>query len=38
MTWVEYSILDKNTVIMCLTDKNINESISINDFEKFKTY
>jgi len=35
LKWIEYEILDKDTIILCLVDKNINESIAINDFEEF---
>jgi hypothetical protein len=33
--WVEYTILDINTIILCLTDKSMNESISEKDFNNF---
>ena len=36
LKWIEYEILDNNTIMLCLVDKDINESISISDFEEFK--
>ena len=35
MKWIEYDILDKDTIIICLVDKDINESISNSNFEDF---
>jgi len=35
MNWIEYTILDINTVMLCFTDKNISESISIHNFADF---
>lgn len=36
LKWIEYEILDKDTVILCLVDKDINYSVSIQSFEEFK--
>jgi dTDP-4-amino-4,6-dideoxygalactose transaminase len=33
--WLEFDILEKNTIILCLTNKIKEESISEHDFEKF---
>jgi hypothetical protein len=35
LKWIEYEILDKETIILCLVDKDMNESISICNFEEF---
>jgi hypothetical protein len=35
MKWVEYEILDKNTIILCLVDKDINDSVSLFNFQEF---
>jgi dTDP-4-amino-4,6-dideoxygalactose transaminase len=34
--WLEFEILEKNTILLCLTNKIKEESISEHDFEKFK--
>ena len=36
LKWLEYEILENNTIILCLVDKNINESVTITNFEDFK--
>ncbi len=35
MKWIEFDILESNTVILCLADKCIKESISEHNYEKF---
>ena len=35
MKWIEYEVLSKDTVILCLADKTMNESCSVKIFEKF---
>jgi dTDP-4-amino-4,6-dideoxygalactose transaminase len=36
LKWIEYEILNSDTIIMCLVDKNLDDSISINNFDDFK--
>jgi hypothetical protein len=36
LKWIEYEILNNETIILCLVDKNLDDSISINNFEDFK--
>jgi dTDP-4-amino-4,6-dideoxygalactose transaminase len=36
MKWVEYNPITQNTILLCLVDKNKSDSVSINDFNKFK--
>jgi len=36
MHWLEFEILDKDTILLCLTNKIKEESISENNFDKFK--
>jgi dTDP-4-amino-4,6-dideoxygalactose transaminase len=38
MKWIEFEALSEDTVIFCLTDKNINDSISIHNFDDFINY
>ena len=38
MKWIEFEILDKDSIIMCLVDENFNNSKSIFDFNEFITY
>jgi len=35
LNWIEIEILDNNTTILCLADRNINESVSIYNFKEF---
>ena len=35
MKWIEYEILESNTIILCLADKIMSESCSIHDYGKF---
>jgi dTDP-4-dehydrorhamnose 3,5-epimerase-like enzyme len=35
MKWIEYEVFSKDTVILCLADKAMNESCSVKNFEKF---
>lgn len=35
MYWIEFDILDLNTVLLCFTDKSLNESVSLHSFEEF---
>ena len=35
MKWIEYEILESNTIILCLVDKIMSESSSICDYSKF---
>jgi len=35
MKWIEYEILESNTIILCLVDKIMSESCSIHDYSKF---
>ena len=36
LKWIEYEILENNTIMLCLVDKEINESVSVNNFDEFK--
>ena len=38
MKWLEFEILDKDTIIMCLADENYDNSVSIMDFDVFKNF
>lgn len=38
MKWIVFEASDKDTVIFCLTDKNINDSVSIYNFDDFINY
>lgn len=38
MKWIEFEILDKDTIIMCLADETYDKSISISDFDVFKNF
>jgi mannose-6-phosphate isomerase-like protein (cupin superfamily) len=35
MYWIEFDILDLNTVLLCFTDKSLNDSVSLHNFEEF---
>lgn len=35
MLWIEYEILEPNTIIFCMADKSLKESHSIRDFNEF---
>lgn len=35
MKWIEYEILDNNTIIVCLVDKSMSESNIVNNFDDF---
>lgn len=35
MKWIEYEYLDSNTIILCLVDKELNESETITNFKDF---
>tara|TARA_B110000285_G_C14563216_1_gene354497 strand:- start:131 stop:505 length:375 start_codon:yes stop_codon:yes gene_type:complete len=38
LNWMEFTILDSNTVIIVLADEILSKSESIHDFEVFKNY
>jgi len=35
MKWIEYEMLDTSTIILCMCDKSLNESVVEHDFKKF---
>jgi gentisate 1,2-dioxygenase len=34
--WIEFEILDKNTILLCLTNKIKEDSVSEHNFDNFK--